>query len=775
MLYNYNAMLYILLYYLDVQTRGGKGVIESSKENISQSIYTPKTDGNYKIAPFFGWTPEKEEIANAIRQGRIMVDENFLKIRIERLDSFYSKRWEEEKSYVCERYAIKGRECPNIHPHMNRIYYYYNKWKNENDAWAYAEMITLIEDGERLLGAYIENEQARKFKNVSPAQKADPRPEILNKSIPKDSFRILTDGNGWNTFNIAASGVYEYNPTIVQVGNEDTLISAVNVSQCNVWCATSWTGECAVLFRSVNAGQSWSPLICVVPPSGTPYNVGEVALGADPYRRLFVLAYTSDYYAPDYDIGQITFYANGTVVYSTWVDNSTVSTLTPYVNAEFNWGRSGCAGQPLSGSCTCSASDNWFFIGMNKLNTGLFPDSDGDSLRDGIGVRIWRSTDCGSSWSLVYDGPNRNGSAYDNNQIMLETTNDTRGGNSTPVCSSTGGGDNTIQAVYSWKSPNSCTDPCPDNRIEHLFTDESMTWGNSWTTTTILAGATRPINQPWLSVSRRIDPTTTTSVVFYESQWSSTDGDILGLRASNIPPSGWTGFTLDFSTVDSRTPTVHTDARWQWCPGATASGAGYYHVAFYHKCTSSADPFCNATGYNNTFRVAVLRYNWDLTSRSPEICGALVADTIAIPPPPSYSGGGMWRNWWQLNGTTFRTTSGVGSPWWFGAMWVYCYNAGLDGVCGTSDDVDWDMEWTILSYSCITPVSKDEIKEGKDFIIKGRQIEIYLNNDWEFKVYNTSGRKVFEIKGKGNNKFNLNLPKGAYIYKLNDKLGKFVL
>ena len=70
MLYNYNAMLYILLYYLDVQTRGGKGVIESSKENISQSIYTPKTDGNYKIAPFFGWTPEKEEIANAIRRGK---------------------------------------------------------------------------------------------------------------------------------------------------------------------------------------------------------------------------------------------------------------------------------------------------------------------------------------------------------------------------------------------------------------------------------------------------------------------------------------------------------------------------------------------------------------------------------------------------------------------------------------------------------------------------------------------------------------------------------
>jgi hypothetical protein len=85
------------------------------------------------------------------------------------------------------------------------------------------------------------------------------------------------------------------------------------------------------------------------------------------------------------------------------------------------------------------------------------------------------------------------------------------------------------------------------------------------------------------------------------------------------------------------------------------------------------------------------------------------------------------------------------------------------------------MEWTILSYSCITPVSKDEVKEGKDFVIKGKLVEIYLNKDWEFKVYDVSGRKVFEIKGKGNNKFNLNLPKGAYIYKLNDKFGKIVL
>jgi hypothetical protein len=259
-----------------------------------------------------------------------------------------------------------------------------------------------------------------------------------------------------------------------------------------------------------------------------------------------------------------------------------------------------------------------------------------------------------------------------------------------------------------------------------------------------------------------------THFLVFESQYSPTDGDIRYISATGIPPSGWSSVqNIDYTTVDSRTPTVHTDARWQWCPGATTSSANYFHVAFYHKCPNTYDgSLCNApyTSYNNTFRVAVLRYNWDLTSRGPEVCGSLVADTIAIPPPPSFNDGGLWQNWWQINGTTFRTTSGVGSPWWFGAMWVYRFSS-----------TDYDMEWTILDYSCITPVSKDEVKEGKDFIIKGKFVEIYLNKDWEFKVYDVSGRKVFEIKGKGNNKFSLNLPKGAYIYKLNDKFGKIVL
>ncbi len=58
----------------------------------------------------------------------------------------------------------------------------------------------------------------------------------------------------------------------------------------------------------------------------------------------------------------------------------------------------------------------------------------GGMNKAGGGVRIARSTDCGNSWSMVYNGQARTGSAYANNQIMFETTNDPN--RSTPVCSS---------------------------------------------------------------------------------------------------------------------------------------------------------------------------------------------------------------------------------------------------------------------------------------------------------------------------------------------------
>ncbi len=259
--------MWLIILYLDIQTKGGKGAVnESTKEKTTQSVYMPKTDnGNYKIAPFFGWTPEKEEIANAIRQGKINVDENFLKIRIERLDSFYAQRWQEEKPYVCGRYAIKGLECPNIHPHMNRIYYYYNKWKNENDAWAYAEMITLIEDGERLLSAY-ENTNSTQREPLNKAKIASASHIKLAKN--GNNFSVLTDGNGWNTFPISATTGLEYNPTIVQMGNEDTLFAGLNVYPCSVLGSGFPNYECILIARSDDAGKTWTGWIIIYLNSG---------------------------------------------------------------------------------------------------------------------------------------------------------------------------------------------------------------------------------------------------------------------------------------------------------------------------------------------------------------------------------------------------------------------------------------------------------------------------------------------------------------------------
>ncbi|MFZ8825891.1 MAG: hypothetical protein ACO2OT_03500 [Candidatus Caldipriscus sp.] len=361
--------------------------------------------------------------------------------------------------------------------------------------------------------------------------------------------------------------------------------------------------------------------------------------------------------AYNYDVGAFTFhFSNPSLNYSRWVDISTTSTATPYVNAEFNWGRAGCAGQWPS-TCTCTARDNWWFIGMNK---------------GGGGVRIARSTDCGNSWHIVYDGPARAGSAYANNQIMLETTNDPR--KDSPVCPSSNGGDNTIQAVYAWR-----TSPT-NHRIEHLYTDESMNWGDFWTSTTILSGSSRPINQPWLAVSRSLTTAGTRAVVLYERQWSTSDGDILGLYASGIPPSGWTTFTLDASTIDNRTPTVHTDARWQWCPGATATSASHFHASFYHKCSNTTPhTYCTAplSSYNNTFRVAVLRAPWSSpTSWGREYCPTTgYADYISIPPPPAFNLGGLWEPWWQINGVTYKVTPTAGATWWYGTLWVYRYSS----------------------------------------------------------------------------------------------------
>lgn len=726
-----------------MQIRNFVGTVDIPKGG--EYTITSKTEEGI-TAPFPGWSPERQK----------RVEEFNLQYALKKLQSL-NQTWESvrpilneyyertAKRATCERYKLKGWSCPYEHPLNEKILEYRAKFLSTYDPWDFVFLEDYIDDAVRLARAIKDEEEAKRLKaGVKPAQIAPPREDIMRKPFKWDDGIITPlDGSNWSNIAVATSTAYEYNPTIVEVGSADTLVAAFNVSDCSAWCAVTHTNECAVVAKSEDQGNTWNLWFCVQSPS---YNVGEVAIGEEDYRKILVLAYTSDYWFPDYDIGAYVFHISDpfTNGFAVWVDQTGVSTVTPYVNAEFNWGKSGCAGQWTS-ACSCDPTDNWWFIGMNKLGSS---DADGDGYADAIGPRIARSTDCGQTWSTSYDGPNRNGSAYDHNQIMLETTNDPTRNSS--VCSSSDGGDNTIQAVYNWKYPNSCSDPCTSNRIEHLFTDASMGWGGSWTSTTVYT-TTKPVNQPWLSVSRSLSAAGTRSLILYERQWSSTDGDIHGLYASGIPPSGWTWFSLDNSSVDSRTPTVHTEARWQWCPGVTSTSADEFHASFYHKCPNTWDgPLCSEpyTVYNNTFRVVVMKAPWsNPTTWGPEYCGTTPADTISTPPPPSFSGGGIWQNWWQLNGTTYKITPNAFGEWWFGALWVYRYSA-----------TDWDMYWTVLTCAL---GGDDELAVGEDtkaqedIRLNGRML--YIPSD--AKIYSLTGRKVFEGKGW------TSLPSGMYFIK----------
>lgn len=739
------------------QLKDFKGVPQAIKGD--NPVITSKTEEGI-TAPFPGWSPERQKrvdefnLQYALKKFQSLT-QNWESIR-PILNEYYEKT---AKRATCERYEVKGLPCPQEHPLNERILEYKAKFLSTYNPWDFVFLEDYIDDAIRLANAIRDEEQAKKLKaNLEPAQIAPPRQDVMKKPFKWDDGIITPlDGTNWSNIAVATSTAYEYNPTIVEVGSADTLVAAFNVSNCSVWCSVSHTNECAVVARSIDQGNTWNLWFCVQSPS---YNVGEVAIGEEDYRKILVLAYTSDYYFPDYDVGAFVFHASNPFSYrfSVWVDNTTVSTITPYVNAEFNWGTSGCYGQWTS-SCGCTGLDNWWFIGMNKLN--FSSDADRDGIADGVGVRIARSTNCGASWSTSYDGPNRNGSAYDNNQIMLETSNDPRG--SSPVCPSSNGGDNTIQAVYNWKNPNSCPDPCNNtnsNRIEHLFTDASMGWGGSWTSTTVYM-TSRPVNQPWLSVSRSLSASSTRSLILYERQWSSTDGDIHGLHATGIPPSGWSWFALDNSTVESRTPTVHTEARWQWCPGITSVTADEFHAAFYHKCPNTWDgPFCSEpyTVYNNTFRVAVMKALWTSpTSWGPEYCGTTRADTISTPRPPSFSGGGFWQNWWQINGTTYKITPSAYGQWWFGALWVYRYSA-----------TDLDMYWTVLTCAL---GGDDELaveekgKTREDIRLEGKML--YL--PYRAGVYSISGKEVFEGEGW------VYLTSGTYFVKTGGGIKKIVV
>ncbi len=731
-----------------------------------------KEEGNYRVAPFFGWTVEKQRIVDnydphkaKARLNEILRSWNSSLRDI--LNDYYASTG--DKDAVCVRKSHLGDGCPVEHPLNERMKVLTASVTSEIDPWLYAEIVSTYEDMRRLVEAITDDGKGRKDvrKVLADYRLAVPSVRVVKKPFSWEGGYTLLDGTNWNTSAVAASTSMEYNPTVVAVGGADTLVFAFNVNNCNAWCSGTTTNECVVVGHSYDMGQTMILDLCIY---NTSANLGEVAIGADPYRRTFTVAWTDDYYAPDYDIFAWTFHVNnpnlnnnGPIV----VDFSTVSTVTPYVNAEFNWGEPGCQGQWTS-SCSCSALDNWIFIGYNKLSSS---DNDGDGYSDAAGVRIARSTDCGASYSLVYDGPSRNGSAYDHNQIMLETTNDPRGSSS--VCSASNGGDNSIQAVYTWKNPSSCTDPCSSNYITHLFTDAAGSWGGTWTATDALSNYWKPINQPWMSVARTLSTSAMTHLILFESRYSSTDGDIRGIYANGMPPGAWSSvFNVDYSAVDSRTPTVHTDARWQWCPGATTATASYFHTAFYHKCPNTYDGrLCSEpyTSYNNTYRVAVMRAPWSSpTSWGPEYCAINLtyADTIAIPPPPSYTNGGLWQNWWQINGTTFRANTSFGAAWWFGTLWVYRWSS-----------TDLDLEWTILS--CLLGNGDDDLSVGEAVSQSGETFVgttdggLLVRGEGRVEVYSPDGRLIKSLTVKG--KSEVPLPSGTYFVRTDEGVRKVIV
>jgi len=697
------------------------------------AITGEKVEPQYDLAPFFGWTEEKQYLVDTY-------DPAVARAKLESISKEWNDRYRRilnnhfvesgERKALCDRYTVLGMDCPSEHLLNVKLRDLLLRYAAEPDPWLYAEIVYTFNVIRRRASAYEEEKMERvkppvEF-NVAPVAKS-----LAHKPFQWNDFSLL-DGNNWTTFGIGITGTYEYNPTVVAVGGADTLVFAFEAYDCSYWCPTSTNNSCIIVGHSYNGGQSMTPDICIY---NTARNLGEPAVGADPYRKIILVAYSYPSFWGDYDIDVYVAHISDLLGgFFRSVATSFRDELTPYVNVEFNWGEPGCQGQWTS-SCACSALDNWYFIGYNR----------------NIDPYVERSQDCGNSWSIVYNDIPSDGSAYASSQIMLETSNDPS--SSSSVCSASDGGDNTIQGVFVE------SDDTDDHEIWHIYTDRSGGWGTIWTSTILINNYPYPINQPWMSIARTLDAPSMTHLILFESQYSSTDGDIMALHTTGLPPGTWDSYALDYTTVDSRTPTVHSDARWQWCPGATTLTADHFHAAFYHKCPSTYDgTFCNETpsAYNNTYRVVVMRAPWESPEEwGPEYCtiDRTYADTVAIPPPPVFANGGIWQNWWQINGTTYRANTTSGAEWWFGALWLYEYSSS-----------DWDVEWSVLTC-LIGPGDDDELATDERSDVATLEVlpepgRLILRGNGSVSIYTAQGRLVRRLKVDGRTE--VPLPSGAY-------------
>ncbi len=658
-----------------------------------------------ETAPFNGWSPEREKLAYewSKRDG----------MRI--LDSLMSV-WKSLKPLSNNRF---------LDEEIKRLG---SEFIKDGDVWKLVFIAGYIEDARRLIGV-----------------KDSYAPNMLIRTVPfkKSSYEEyeLNDGNGWTTMLLSNTAVPENKPSVVQVGETDTLFAAFEVSDCSSVCSVSHTNSCIAVKYSYDQGATWNPAFCIESASG---NIKHPSITADNYRRIITVVYSYEKTPTDNDIGGFTFWAGDfTKSLSYWIDTSGDNTISPSAKYTTNLGEPSCENSWIA-TCSCTLQDNKLFVAATKV----------DSLGEASGIRVYRSEDCAATWLIVYEGPQRKGSAYmDDNQVYVAVGNYPL--SSSSVCGATYGGENTIHIVYAWR--NSST----EHRIEHLFTDPSKGWGSVWVSTTVFSGLFYPVSQPTIAVARTNDTANMPHFITFEIRYGPSDGDIYFIYKGSFN-SSWSLGNVEKSSYDSRTPFVISDAENLACPGLKTSSSSKFHITFYHVC----DPtnwLCSSSSYNGTYRVVAVVSPWDSPGMwQPEYCNG-DADYTIIPPPPSYPNGGYWQDWRNIYPVVYRRGANLTTPWWLGVLWVYNDST-------TNNDVYWTASDCALGSD--DELSADESENAPMVMRIGKYVHI-MGFKGYISVYSEDGRMLRREYIDGEKR--IPLKRGVWFIKLGRKAYKVLL
>ena len=618
-----------------------------------------------RTAPFNGWSPEREKVAMewSSRDAGAILDSLLSVWDFLKSSGYYDPVLDRKISLMRDRFLAKG----NI--------------------WDLILISSFLEDAQRLMKV-----------KVSPSPNA-----IVKISPPLKTVNgnySLNDGNKWASFPLSNSAVMERKPTIVQVGEADTLFAALEVENCSAVCPVSHSNSCILVKYSYDQGASWNPAFCIESPLG---NVKSPGITSDNFRRVIGVVYSFEKSPTDNDIGLYMFHAGDfTKNRSVWVDTTSTNTISPSAKFTTNLGEPSCEGQWI-GDCPCTSNDNKLFIAVSKVN----------SSGDASGIRVYRGDVCASNINVVYEGLSRKGSAYTgDNQPFVAVGNYPP--TSSSVCPTSGGGENAIHIVYTWQ--NSST----EHRIEHLYTDPSNGWGSTWISTTVFSGLFYPISQPTISVARTTDTSNMPHLITFEIRYSPSDADIYFVYRGSLSGS-WSVGNIEKSFLDSRTPIVISDAENLACPNIKTSVAENFHIVFYHKC-DVGNWLCSASSYNSTFRPVAIRNPWNSPGVwQQEYCNGN-ADYTIIPPPPAFENGGYWQDWRNIYPAVYRRSSSSTTPWWLGVLWVY-----------NDSTTSLDAYWTVSDCAL---GGDDELSTYESFE-KGSDKPVY---------YSVDGRRVSSNK-----------------------------